>query len=90
MKVLSEFNDRESLDKITNYLKMRLNATLEKASELLNTGRNSTDVKSKSLALMPLNDEVKELLKISSRVTRIKDENICNLDELRSLFGTAN
>ena len=90
MKVLSEFNDRESLDKITNYLKMRLDVTLKKASELLNTGRNSTDVKSKSLALMPLNDEVKELLKISSRVTRIKDENICNLDELRSLFGTAN
>ena len=37
-----------------------------------------------------MNDEVKELLKISSRVHRIKDQNICNIDELMRLFGTAN
>jgi hypothetical protein len=73
MKVLSEFSDRDSLEKITGYLKLRLNMTLQKSEKLLNDGKTSIDFKEKSLALMPLNEEVKELLKISSRVYRIKD-----------------
>lgn len=73
MKVLSEFSDKDSLEKITGYLKLRLNMTLQKSEKLLNDGKASIDFKEKSLALMPLNEEVKELLKISSRVYRIKD-----------------
>ena len=73
MKVLSEFSDKDSLEKITGYLKLRLNMTLQKSEKLLNDGKTSIDFKEKSLALMPLNEEVKELLKISSRVYRIKD-----------------
>ena len=73
MKVLSEFSDKDSLEKITGYLKSRLNMTLQKSEKLLNDGKASIDFKEKSLALMPLNEEVKELLKISSRVYRIKD-----------------
>ena len=90
MKVLSEFSDKDSLEKITGYLKQRLNMTLQKSEKLLNDGKASIDFKEKSQALMPLNEEVKELLKISSRVYRIKDQNICNLDELMRLFGIAN
>ena len=73
MKVLSEFSDKDSLEKITGYLKLRLNMTLQKSEKLLNDGKTSIDFKEKSLALMPLKEEVKELLKISSRVYRIKD-----------------
>ena len=73
MKVLSEFSDKDSLEKITGYLKLRLNMTLQRSEKLLNDGKTSIDFKEKSLALMPLNEEVKELLKISSRVYRIKD-----------------
>ena len=47
--------------------------TLQKSEKLLNDGKASIDFKEKSQALMPLNEEVKELLKISSRVYRIKD-----------------
>ena len=73
MKVLGEFKDKESLETITSYLKNRLNQAFKKSAKLLNDGITSTDIKKKSTALMPLNEEVKELLKISSRVHSIKD-----------------
>ena len=38
MKVLGEFKDKESLEKITSYLKIRLNQALKKSAELLNDG----------------------------------------------------
>ena len=39
---------------------------------------------------LPHIEEIKELLKVSSGVNKIKNENICSLNELTKLFGIAN
>ena len=94
-RVLNEFHDKESLDQITDFLKCRLEKILQQQVRLLdqrkavlfsqdNQGPASQDMS------LPHIEEIKELLKVSSGVNKIKNENICTLDELTQLFGIAN